>query len=375
MTRPFCRACDRTRLTADGQIRTCLFSRTETDLRGRAAGEVEAVLQALRAELSHARPGGGEGPDFELRATLLDDRIRLHLSLGMLHVDGPSLQILFKDLAVLYRDPEAQLPALELSFRDYVLAEAALRETDFYRRSLAWWKERVRELPPAPQLPLARSAGALDRPRFVHGHMEIEFTNVRVPKENLVGQPNKGWDMAKALLGFERIFLGSPKQSQYALSRVEEAAAALGLLDDPVFSDRYTQLALDVADLGTLYARFVEQVDPQAAVALYRRLGFVGPLILWLAKKDDDPELDWHGREALNFQITVFIAIVISWILAFVLIGLLSIASAKRPRLHDASDAMARAGIRHLAVVDDGEVAGILSVRDLLRYFKNWGPQ
>lgn len=42
---------------------------------------------------------------------------------------------------------------------------------------------------------------------------------------------------------------------------------------------------------------------------------------------------------------------------------------------HDASDLMARAGIRHLAVVDDGEVVGMLSVRDLLRYFKNWGPQ
>lgn len=42
---------------------------------------------------------------------------------------------------------------------------------------------------------------------------------------------------------------------------------------------------------------------------------------------------------------------------------------------HDASDLMARAGIRHLAVVDDGKVAGMLSVRDLLRYFKNWGPQ
>ena len=42
---------------------------------------------------------------------------------------------------------------------------------------------------------------------------------------------------------------------------------------------------------------------------------------------------------------------------------------------HDASDVMAQAGIRHLAVVEDGEVAGMLSVRDLLRYFKNWGPQ
>lgn len=36
-------------------------------------------------------------------------------------------------------------------------------------------------------------------------------------------------------------------------------------------------------------------------------LGFVGPLILWLAKKDDDPELDWHGREALNFQLNLLL--------------------------------------------------------------------
>ena len=40
---------------------------------------------------------------------------------------------------------------------------------------------------------------------------------------------------------------------------------------------------------------------------------------------------------------------------------------------HEASDLMAEAGIRHLAVVDGGEVVGMLSVRDLLRYFKNWG--
>lgn len=40
---------------------------------------------------------------------------------------------------------------------------------------------------------------------------------------------------------------------------------------------------------------------------------------------------------------------------------------------HDASDLMAEKGIRHLAVTQDGQVVGIVSVRDLLRYFKNWG--
>jgi len=39
---------------------------------------------------------------------------------------------------------------------------------------------------------------------------------------------------------------------------------------------------------------------------------------------------------------------------------------------HDASDLMADRGIRHLAVTQDGQIVGMISVRDLLRYFKNW---
>ena len=39
----------------------------------------------------------------------------------------------------------------------------------------------------------------------------------------------------------------------------------------------------------------------------------------------------------------------------------------------DASDLMSEKGIRHLAVTDSGKIVGILSVRDLLRYYKNWG--
>ncbi len=40
---------------------------------------------------------------------------------------------------------------------------------------------------------------------------------------------------------------------------------------------------------------------------------------------------------------------------------------------HAASDQMAEHGIRHLAVTQDGEIVGMISVVDLLRYFKNWG--
>ncbi len=51
--------------------------------------------------------------------------------------------------------------------------------------------------------------------------------------------------------------------------------------------------------------------------------GFVGALIIWLIKKDQSAFIDEQGKEALNFQITVMIAFVGSWILMFVLIGML----------------------------------------------------
>jgi CBS domain-containing protein len=40
---------------------------------------------------------------------------------------------------------------------------------------------------------------------------------------------------------------------------------------------------------------------------------------------------------------------------------------------HEASDLMAEKGIRHLVVTQEGTIVGMISVRDLLRYFKNWG--
>lgn len=52
----------------------------------------------------------------------------------------------------------------------------------------------------------------------------------------------------------------------------------------------------------------------------------IAPLVLWLMKKQDSPFVDYHGREVLNFQITVLIALVACWLLAFVLIGFLLMA-------------------------------------------------
>jgi cyclic pyranopterin phosphate synthase len=61
VTRPFCGNCDRVRLTADGQVRNCLFARTESDLRGpMRAGASDAELAALwRRAVAVKLPGHG----------------------------------------------------------------------------------------------------------------------------------------------------------------------------------------------------------------------------------------------------------------------------------------------------------------------------
>ncbi|MCD4690433.1 DUF4870 domain-containing protein [bacterium] len=51
-------------------------------------------------------------------------------------------------------------------------------------------------------------------------------------------------------------------------------------------------------------------------------VGFVlGPLVAWLIKRDDDPFIDDQGKEAVNFQITMFLAFIVCFLLMFVVIG------------------------------------------------------
>jgi cyclic pyranopterin phosphate synthase len=61
VTRPFCGACDRVRLTADGQIRNCLFAREESDLRSalRSGASDEDIAARWKAAVASKLPGHG----------------------------------------------------------------------------------------------------------------------------------------------------------------------------------------------------------------------------------------------------------------------------------------------------------------------------
>jgi alkylation response protein AidB-like acyl-CoA dehydrogenase len=109
-----------------------------------------------------------------------------------------------------------------------------------------------------------KTPGLTLRPiRNIAGHEEfaqVFFDNVRVPADALVGELNKGWTIAKALLGFERLGIGNPRRTRYAFTRLEKVARSRGLFDDPAFADKFAQLRLDLADQSSLFGRYVEQV-------------------------------------------------------------------------------------------------------------------
>ena len=71
VTRPFCGDCDRVRLTADGQIRNCLFAREESDLRRALRSEAtdEEIADQWRLAMMTKRPGHGIDDELFLQPT------------------------------------------------------------------------------------------------------------------------------------------------------------------------------------------------------------------------------------------------------------------------------------------------------------------
>lgn len=89
---------------------------------------------------------------------------------------------------------------------------------------------------------------------------EVFFDDVRVPKANIVGEINQGWTMAKNLLGFERIFLGGPRQASSALAKLRRLGEHYGLPEDPAFVDDYAGFQMELEDHQAIFGRVADKL-------------------------------------------------------------------------------------------------------------------
>ncbi|HLP89921.1 MAG TPA: amino acid adenylation domain-containing protein [Nostocaceae cyanobacterium] len=132
------------------------------DLRGKDQETVTGEIENIRQRMSHQVLPTDKWPLFEFRVTYLDqERLRLHISYDLQIFDAWSLFRLFDEWYQLYQNPQHQFTPLELSFRDYVLAEKALHNTELYKHSHKYWCDRLETLPPPPDLPLAKKPKTL----------------------------------------------------------------------------------------------------------------------------------------------------------------------------------------------------------------------
>jgi hypothetical protein len=105
-----------------------------------------------------------------------------------------------------------------------------------------------------------KSRGVTVRPLILmdggHSVNEVFFDEVEVPAENLVHKENKGWTVAKYLLGYERMNTGRIGESKRELRKLKESSSAK--LNDVRFRDRLTRVEVELMALEITNLRFLD---------------------------------------------------------------------------------------------------------------------
>ncbi len=154
------------------------------DLSDQPLAEVTARLQAIRDEMSHQVLPLDQWPLFDIRVTRLSGgRTRTHFSIDLIITDFGSLHLFMKEWGHFYHHPDEALPPLEISFRDFILTELEIQQTDLFKRSERYWLDRLDILPLRPQLPLAANPAAIEKPRFTRRLFMLDEEKWRRLKE------------------------------------------------------------------------------------------------------------------------------------------------------------------------------------------------
>ncbi len=125
------------------------------DVRDASPGRREAELLRVRSAMSHQVFPSDRWPMFDIRLIQISaSHSRLCVSWDFLVVDAWSMMLIFRQWFGFYSNEAFDVPVPALLFRDYVLAEAGLKELPAYQRSKKYWWDRLDTLPEAPQLPI-----------------------------------------------------------------------------------------------------------------------------------------------------------------------------------------------------------------------------
>jgi amino acid adenylation domain-containing protein len=137
------------------------------DLTALSVDERASELNRIRSVQSERAIVSERWPLFEIIVVKIDEKhSRLSFSWDFIFLDAWSLLLIFDQWRKFYDDQDHKPKVLELSFRDYVLAECAIKERPSYQISKKYWWDRIDHLPPAPALPIVPRTGTGARHKF-----------------------------------------------------------------------------------------------------------------------------------------------------------------------------------------------------------------
>lgn len=89
---------------------------------------------------------------------------------------------------------------------------------------------------------------------------EVFFDNVRVPAENLVGEPHQGWTYSRVVLGNERLSIARIGLNRRQLAKLKRIAGEQGLLDAPLFAAKVAAAEIELAAIEAMATAMLERV-------------------------------------------------------------------------------------------------------------------
>ncbi|MFI6688539.1 amino acid adenylation domain-containing protein [Streptomyces sp. NPDC050485] len=137
-----------------------------------AGDDEDGAFALLRDTASHAVFDPGSWPLFAIQGVRSGRTTRLGIGVDNIALDALSILTFYAELGTLYENPDAELPPVGLSFRDYVLGAAP--ESGALAAAQEYWTGRLASLPSAPRLPLAVDPSEVDRPRFVRHEGRVD---------------------------------------------------------------------------------------------------------------------------------------------------------------------------------------------------------
>ncbi|WP_273320839.1 amino acid adenylation domain-containing protein [Vallitalea guaymasensis] len=122
------------------------------------SGQDESVLtekmNEIRQNMGNRVYDIEKWPLFDIQLTKTNNKYIMHFSIEFIIADWTSIRLLLNEFDILNRNIDEELPNLELTFRDYILAADKLKKSKQYIEDKNYWMQRVDTLPSAPKLPI-----------------------------------------------------------------------------------------------------------------------------------------------------------------------------------------------------------------------------